>query len=122
MVLVFFGKVNRYPPVEKDVNKFTSLSADKAWGTVGCTRLRFVARYVDRIEMYSELEFIDRYIDNVERCMETKGVRSRYQGCQKRLEGHSKAIPPLCVGDRVVIQNQYGKRPNKWEPSDTVFF
>ena len=47
-------------------------------------------------------------------------LRSRYQGCQKRLEEHSKALPPLCVGDRVAIQNQYGKRPNKWERSGTI--
>ena len=47
-------------------------------------------------------------------------LRTRYQGCQKRLEEHSKALPPLRVGDRVSIQNQYGRRPNKWERTGTI--
>ena len=47
-------------------------------------------------------------------------LRARYQGCQKRLEEHSKALPPLDVGDRVAIQNQHGRHPNKWERSGTI--
>ena len=47
-------------------------------------------------------------------------LRTRYQGCQKRLGEHCKALPPLCVGDRVAIQNQFGKNPTKWERTGTI--
>ena len=47
-------------------------------------------------------------------------MRVRYQGCQKRLAEHSKALPKLEVGDSVSIQNQTGKRPTKWDRSGTV--
>ena len=47
-------------------------------------------------------------------------MRTRYQGCQKRLAEHSKSLPNLDVGDRVSVQNQSGNKPNKWDRSGTV--
>ena len=47
-------------------------------------------------------------------------MRTRYQGCQKRLSEHSKSLPNLDVGDRVSIQNQHGHRPTKWDRSGIV--
>ena len=47
-------------------------------------------------------------------------MRTRYQGCQKRLAEHSKSLPNLEAGDRVAIQNQSGNRPTKWDRSGTV--
>ena len=45
---------------------------------------------------------------------------TRYQGYQKKLGEHSKALPILEVGDRVAIQNQSGRKPSKWEHTGTV--
>ena len=47
-------------------------------------------------------------------------MRERHQGCQTRLGEHSKALPPLNVGDHVSIQNQSGKKPGKWDRSGMV--
>ena len=49
-----------------------------------------------------------------------QALRVRYHGCQRRLGEHSKSLPPLDSGDRVVLQNQSGRRPNKWERTGTV--
>ena len=47
-------------------------------------------------------------------------MRTRYQGCLTRLREHSKALPPLNVGDHVSIQNQSGKKPAKWDRTGTI--
>ena len=47
-------------------------------------------------------------------------LRQRYQGCQERLHKHSKSLPKLEEGDRVIIQNQRGAKPTKWDRTGTV--
>ena len=47
-------------------------------------------------------------------------LRHRYRGCQARLAEHSKSLPQLVEGDRVLIQNQTGTKPTKWDRSGTV--
>ena len=47
-------------------------------------------------------------------------MRTQYQGCLTRLREHSKALPPLNVGDHVSIQNQSGKKPAKWDRTGTI--
>ena len=47
-------------------------------------------------------------------------LRTRYQGCQARLAEHSKNLPKLVEGDRVMIQNQHGPKPTKWDRSGIV--
>ena len=47
-------------------------------------------------------------------------LRTRYQGSQKRLAEHSKALPNLEVGEKVSIQNQTGSKPTKWDRTGTV--
>ena len=47
-------------------------------------------------------------------------LRARYQGCQQRLAEHSKALPPLEVGDRVSLQNQTGHKPIKWDRTGKI--
>ena len=47
-------------------------------------------------------------------------LRTRYQGCQARLTEHSKSLPGLLVGDRVMIQNQSGNKPTKWDRSGVI--
>ena len=49
-----------------------------------------------------------------------QALRTRYQGCQDRLSEHSKQLPPLVEGDKVMIQNQRGFKPNKWDRSGVV--
>ena len=47
-------------------------------------------------------------------------LRTRYQGSQKSLAEHSKALPNLEAGQRVAIQNQTGSKPTKWDRTGTV--
>ena len=49
-----------------------------------------------------------------------EALRTRYQGCQQRLAEHSRDLPPLSPGNRVAVQNQTGRRANKWEKTGTV--
>ena len=47
-------------------------------------------------------------------------LRTRYQGCMKRLFEHSKNLPCLETGDRVSLQNQTGNKPAKWDRTGTI--
>ena len=47
-------------------------------------------------------------------------LRQRYRGCQERLSEHSKSLPQLEEGDRVLIQNQRGSKPTKWDRTGTI--
>jgi hypothetical protein len=47
-------------------------------------------------------------------------LRTRYQGCEKRLGEHCKTLPGLNEGDRVSVQNQTGNKPAKWDRTGTV--
>ena len=49
-----------------------------------------------------------------------KALRHRHMLQQERWSEHTKALPPLKVGDRVRIQNQFGNHPNKWDRTGIV--
>ena len=47
-------------------------------------------------------------------------LRVRYVKTLENLNEHSRSLPPLRHGDHVMIQNQRGRFPNKWDKSGTV--
>ena len=47
-------------------------------------------------------------------------LRHRHIIQQEKWSEHTKALPPLRVGDRVRIQNQTGPHPNKWDRTGVV--
>lgn len=47
-------------------------------------------------------------------------LRSRYVKTMENLNEHSKSLPSLKCGDRVLIQNQCGHFPNKWGKSGVI--
>ena len=52
--------------------------------------------------------------------MKEKTLRERYVKTLEDLKEHARPLPPLRHGDRVFIQNQRGRYPNKWDNSGTV--
>ena len=47
-------------------------------------------------------------------------VAGRHKRCHERLSEHTKALPPLQVGDHVAIQNQHGNQLLKWDKCGVV--
>ena len=44
-------------------------------------------------------------------------LRHRYHRTSEALTEHSRALPPLIIGDRCYIQNQTGNHPKRWDRS-----
>ena len=49
-----------------------------------------------------------------------EALKSRYMKSIETLKEHSKSLPQLDLGDRVLVQNQSGRFPKKWDKSGTV--
>ena len=47
-------------------------------------------------------------------------VAGRHERCHEKLGEHTKALPPLQIGDHVPIQNQHGNHPLKWNKSGVI--
>ena len=47
-------------------------------------------------------------------------LRVRFAKTSEQLNHHARDLKDLCVGDRCMVQNQYGKYPLKWDNSGTV--
>ena len=47
-------------------------------------------------------------------------VAGRHERCHDRLSEHTRALPPLQIGDHVAIQNQHGNNPLKWQKRGIV--
>ena len=47
-------------------------------------------------------------------------LRQRYHRTSEALTKHSRAMPPLSVGDRCYVQNQAGNFPKRWDRSGTI--
>jgi hypothetical protein len=47
-------------------------------------------------------------------------LRTRYAKSMEKLQEHSKHLPPLQASDKVMVQNQAGPHPKKWDRSGTV--
>ena len=75
-----------------------------------------------RVNKSVNIFFNDQFLPTWRNAWKEKelALRTRYQGCEKRLAEHSKALPKLLEGDKVMIQNQSGLKPTKWDRSGTV--
>ena len=49
-----------------------------------------------------------------------EALRNRHQRLQEVWSEHSKALPPLKVGDHVRVQNQVGLTPRRWDKTGTI--
>ena len=49
-----------------------------------------------------------------------EALRIRYVGTIENLSEHARLLKPLCHGDNVLIQNQWGRHPTKWSSSGVV--
>ena len=49
-----------------------------------------------------------------------QALRNRHQRLQEVWSEHSKALPPLKVGDHVRVQNQVGQMPRRWDRTGIV--
>lgn len=49
-----------------------------------------------------------------------QALRHRHTTAAERWTEHSRALPPLRVGDHVMVQNQTGNHPTKWDRTATV--
>ena len=47
-------------------------------------------------------------------------VAGRHEHCHKKLSEHTKALPPLQIGDHVAIQNQHGNQLLKWDKRGVI--
>ena len=47
-------------------------------------------------------------------------MRVRFSRSSEALNEHSRPLQPLNIGDKVLIQNQHGNSPNKWDRSGSV--
>ena len=61
----------------------------------------------------------DSFGDDWKRTMAARelAVAGRHERCHERLSEHTKALPPLQVGDHVAIQNRHANQPLKWDSS-----
>ena len=64
----------------------------------------------------------DSFGDNWKRTMEARemAVAGRHERCHDVLNEHTRALPPLEVGDHVALQNQHGNSPLKWNKRGVV--
>ena len=53
------------------------------------------------------------------RCKEN-ALRTRFAKSVEQLNAHTRQLPELKIGERVFIQNQTGRHPNKWDRSGIV--
>lgn len=49
-----------------------------------------------------------------------EALRARHMKAQERWSEHTKRLPPLKVGDLVLIQNQVGHHPTKWDKKGVI--
>ena len=49
-----------------------------------------------------------------------EALSRRHVKCEDTLSQHTKRLPPLKVGDTVIVQNQLGNHPRKWDKTGTV--
>ena len=49
-----------------------------------------------------------------------EALKTRYMKSIETLREHSKSLPQLDCGDRVLVQNQSGRFPKKWDKSGTI--
>ena len=47
-------------------------------------------------------------------------MRARLARSSDKLDRHARALTPLSVGDCVLLQNQHGPHPTKWDRSGTI--
>lgn len=52
--------------------------------------------------------------------LKEEALRARFAKTSEKLNETSKYLPPLQIGDRCLIQNQYGNHPKKWDRSGKV--
>ena len=52
--------------------------------------------------------------------LKENALRERYVKTLENLSEHTRPLPPLRHGDRVLIQNQRGRYPTKWDRSGTI--
>ena len=49
-----------------------------------------------------------------------EALRNRHVKASERWTEHTKALPPLIIGDTVRIQNQVGNNPRRWDKTRRV--
>ena len=49
-----------------------------------------------------------------------KALAKRHTREREKWEEHTRALPPLCVGDNVYVQNLVGNHPRRWERTGVV--
>ena len=47
-------------------------------------------------------------------------MRTRMPHSTEALDMHTRPLPPLSLGDKVILQNQRGSHPKKWDKSGIV--
>lgn len=52
--------------------------------------------------------------------LKEESLKTHYAKTMKKLHEHSRPLPPLHVADQVLIQNQCGQHPTRWDRSGTV--
>ena len=52
--------------------------------------------------------------------LKEEALRTRYVKTLENLSEHSRILPPLRHGDQVLIQNQTGRFPKKWDRSGII--
>ena len=64
----------------------------------------------------------DSFGDYWKRTMSARelAVAGRHEHCHEKLSEHTKALPPLQIGDHVAIQNQHGNHPLKWDKRSVI--
>ena len=75
-----------------------------------------------RIERYVNIFNNPQISDNWHTAWKQKegALKARYMKSLERLNEHSRILPPLAAGDNVLIQNQTGSRPIKWDRTGQI--
>ncbi|XP_032225565.2 uncharacterized protein K02A2.6-like [Nematostella vectensis] len=80
--------------------------------------LRDTLSFVNRLEKFSNPHV--RPLWREAWAAKEDALRSRITRTAETLKEHSRPLRPLAVGERVFLQNQQGRNPNKWDRSGVV--
>ena len=80
--------------------------------------LRDTLSFVNRLEKFSNPNIRPLWREAWQ--AKEDALRTRLTRTTEALQAHSRPLRPLSVGERVLLQNQQGSHPNKWDRSGVI--
>ena len=80
--------------------------------------LRDSFAFLNRLEKFTNPAVQGRWRDAWK--LKEEALRTRFTRTTEKLNENARLIPPLQIGDRCLVQNQYGQHPKKWDKSGKI--